>query len=102
MPCDLQHRVVTDRLADLLLTPSADADENLKAEGVEASKIHLVGNVMIDTLLKFLPAAGFLVDRWGGRRPGLLGLATLAVVFLGLGLLVRRALALTERVSSVN
>jgi UDP-N-acetylglucosamine 2-epimerase (non-hydrolysing) len=61
------NRIVTDRLADLLLTPSADADENLKAEGVDASKIHLVGNVMIDTLLKFLPAAGF--ERISARWP---------------------------------
>ncbi len=30
------NRMVTDRLADLLLTPSADADENLRAEGVAA------------------------------------------------------------------
>ena len=63
------NRVVTDRLADLLLTPSADADENLRAEGVETSKIHLVGNVMIDTLMKFLPAAGFdrISARWALR-----------------------------------
>jgi UDP-N-acetylglucosamine 2-epimerase (non-hydrolysing) len=61
------NRIVTDRLADLLLTPSADADENLKAEGVEPAKIHLVGNVMIDTLLKFLPVAGF--DRVKTRWP---------------------------------
>jgi UDP-N-acetylglucosamine 2-epimerase (non-hydrolysing) len=61
------NRIVTDRVADLLLTPSADGDDNLKAEGVEPSKIHLVGNVMIDTLLKFLPAAGF--ERVSGRWP---------------------------------
>jgi UDP-N-acetylglucosamine 2-epimerase (non-hydrolysing) len=48
------NRIVTDRLADRLFTPSADADFNLKKEGVAESKIHLVGNVMIDTLLKFL------------------------------------------------
>ena len=60
------NRIVTDRLADLLLTPSADGDENLKAEGLDPGKIHLVGNVMIDTLLKFLPAAGFerVAKRW--------------------------------------
>ena len=45
------NRIVTDRLADLLLTPSPDADANLAKEGVEPSRIHLVGNVMIDTLL---------------------------------------------------
>src|SRR5437773_921403 len=37
------NRIVTDALADLLLTPSADADENLKREGVPNSKIKLVG-----------------------------------------------------------
>jgi UDP-N-acetylglucosamine 2-epimerase (non-hydrolysing) len=45
------NRIVTDALADLLLTPSADADENLKREGIPADKISLVGNVMIDTLI---------------------------------------------------
>jgi UDP-N-acetylglucosamine 2-epimerase (non-hydrolysing) len=51
------NRLVTDRLADLLLTPSADADEHLRAEGVPAEKIHLVGNIMIDTLMRHLPIA---------------------------------------------
>lgn len=51
------NRIVTDRVADLLLTPSADADENLLAEGVPATAIHLIGNVMIDTLLTHLEAA---------------------------------------------
>lgn len=45
------NRLVTDVLADLLLTPSSDADENLKREGVPAAKIQLVGNVMIDALV---------------------------------------------------
>jgi UDP-N-acetylglucosamine 2-epimerase (non-hydrolysing) len=45
------NRIVTDALADLLLTPSADADDNLKREGIPADKISLVGNVMIDTLV---------------------------------------------------
>ena len=51
------NRLVTDRLADLLLTPSSDADEHLKAEGVPAEKIVLVGNIMIDTLMRHLPLA---------------------------------------------
>ena len=46
------NRLVTDALAELLFTTSRDADENLKREGAEPSKIHFVGNVMIDTLLK--------------------------------------------------
>ena len=59
------NRMVTDCLADVLLTPSADADDNLKAEGISAAKIHLVGNIMIDTLLRHLPMA--TLDRLAGR-----------------------------------
>ena len=43
------NRLVTDAIADLLWTPSADADENLQAEGVPAEKIDLIGNIMIDS-----------------------------------------------------
>jgi UDP-N-acetylglucosamine 2-epimerase (non-hydrolysing) len=42
------NRLVTDALADLLWTPSADADDNLRREGVPAAKIERVGNIMID------------------------------------------------------
>ena len=45
------NRMVTDRLSALLFTPSRDADENLRREGVPPERIHFVGNVMIDTLL---------------------------------------------------
>jgi UDP-N-acetylglucosamine 2-epimerase (non-hydrolysing) len=48
------NRVLTDRIADLLLTPSPDADANLIAEGISRERIVRVGNVMIDTLLKRL------------------------------------------------
>jgi UDP-N-acetylglucosamine 2-epimerase (non-hydrolysing) len=51
------NRLVTDQLADLLFTPSYDGDENLLREGVPQAKIHRVGNVMIDTLVRLLPAA---------------------------------------------
>jgi UDP-N-acetylglucosamine 2-epimerase (non-hydrolysing) len=51
------NRVVTDRLADLLFTPSEDGDRNLVQEGVPAEKIFRVGNVMIDSLVRLLPAA---------------------------------------------
>ena len=51
------NRIVTDRVADILLTPSADADENLLAEGASVTSIHRVGNVMIDTLLTHLDLA---------------------------------------------
>jgi UDP-N-acetylglucosamine 2-epimerase (non-hydrolysing) len=45
------NRIVTDSLADLLLTPSEDGSENLRREGIPDSKIRLVGNVMIDALV---------------------------------------------------
>jgi UDP-N-acetylglucosamine 2-epimerase (non-hydrolysing) len=51
------NRVVTDCLSTWLFTPSSDADDNLRAEGIEDSRIHLVGNVMIDTLIRILPSA---------------------------------------------
>ena len=51
------NRLVTDQLSDLLFTPSADADENLRREGIDPAKVHLVGNVMIDTLVRLLPRA---------------------------------------------
>jgi UDP-N-acetylglucosamine 2-epimerase (non-hydrolysing) len=51
------NRVLTDQIADLLFTPSADADENLLQEGRPREKIHRVGNVMIDTLVRLLPRA---------------------------------------------
>lgn len=43
------NRLVTDAIADVLWTPSADADENLAREGVPAEKIDLIGNIMIDS-----------------------------------------------------
>src|SRR5439155_14049301 len=49
------NRVVTDRISDLLFTPSRDADQNLLREGVSPERIHFVGNVMIDSLLANLP-----------------------------------------------
>ena len=50
------NRVVTDSICDLHLTPSPDADDNLRAEGVPASCIHFVGNIMIDSLIAMRPA----------------------------------------------
>jgi UDP-N-acetylglucosamine 2-epimerase (non-hydrolysing) len=45
------NRVVTDRVSDYLFAPSPDAAANLTAEGYRDDQIHLVGNVMVDTLL---------------------------------------------------
>jgi UDP-N-acetylglucosamine 2-epimerase (non-hydrolysing) len=47
------NRVIADHLAELLLTPSRDADENLAAEGIPAERIRFVGNVMIDSLRRY-------------------------------------------------
>lgn len=48
------NRIVTDRLSDLLFATSIDAVVHLGREGVPAAGVHLVGNPMIDTLLRNL------------------------------------------------
>ena len=45
------NRVLTDRISDILLTPSLDANKNLEKEGIEPDKIYFVGNIMIDSLI---------------------------------------------------
>jgi UDP-N-acetylglucosamine 2-epimerase (non-hydrolysing) len=66
------NRIVTDSLADLLLTPSHDADENLRKEGIPEAKIKLVGNVMIDALVANLEKArtGTLAEELGLEQNG--------------------------------
>jgi UDP-N-acetylglucosamine 2-epimerase (non-hydrolysing) len=56
MPEEINRRL-TDHLATLLFTTSPDGDANLAAEGIPAERVHLVGNTMIDTLLRFREAA---------------------------------------------
>jgi len=51
------NRLVTDAISDLLFATSPDAVDNLVSEGIPRSKVHLVGNPMIDTLRRHLPAA---------------------------------------------
>ena len=76
MPEEL-NRAVVDALAAWLFTPSADADENLLAEGVHPTRIHRVGNIMVDSLLAGLEAArrSDVRDRLGCT--GAYGLVTL-------------------------
>ena len=72
------NRLVTDQVAELLLTPSPDADANLLREGIPTDRIHRVGNVMIDTLLTHVDRAKerpVLESR--GVSPGQYALATL-------------------------
>ncbi len=59
------NRLLTDHMADLLFTPSVDADDNLLAEGIAPHKIYLVGNTMIDTLVRLLPRASATWARQG-------------------------------------
>lgn len=51
------NRIITDALADLLFTPSEDADQNLLREGIPKAKIKCVGNIMIDTLMSHIEKA---------------------------------------------
>jgi UDP-N-acetylglucosamine 2-epimerase (non-hydrolysing) len=72
------NRVVTDRLTQLHLTPSADADENLLREGADPQSIVRVGNCMIDSLVDSLERAksGPALARFG-LQSGQFGLVTL-------------------------
>jgi UDP-N-acetylglucosamine 2-epimerase (non-hydrolysing) len=72
------NRLVTDRVSNYLFAPSEDAVANLRAEGYPEEQIHLVGNVMIDTLLANVDRAcarGTLAEL--GLEPGQYGLVTL-------------------------
>jgi UDP-N-acetylglucosamine 2-epimerase (non-hydrolysing) len=62
------NRLVTDAIADLLWTPSADADANLRREGVAADKIVRVGNIMIDS---FEMLRRLIAERQYGSELGL-------------------------------
>lgn len=72
------NRVVTDRVSDYLLAPSPDAVENLRREGYRDDQIHLVGNVMVDTLFANLSRArARRTLESHGVTPGGYGLVTL-------------------------
>jgi len=72
------NRVLTDRVSDLLLTPSRDAHPNLVAEGIPAERAVFVGNVMIDTLFAQLPRARALaLPQSMGLTAGQYAVATL-------------------------
>lgn len=65
------NRLMTDAIADVLWTPSPDADDNLRAEGVSVEKIHQVGNIMIDSYVMMqnqIESDGTkaaLIPKWG-------------------------------------
>ena len=72
------NRVVTDQVADLLLTHSPEAASHLRAEGIPAARIVFVGNVMIDSLLAAVQRTASAAP-WQrfGLEPGGYGLVTL-------------------------
>jgi UDP-N-acetylglucosamine 2-epimerase (non-hydrolysing) len=64
------NRLLTDAISDYLFTPSPNADENLKREGVSEDKIFQVGNVMVDSLLFNLDKAkkSNILKKWGLQK----------------------------------
>ena len=72
------NRLITDAISDLLLCHCQEAVENLLSEGAPASRVQLVGNTMIDSLFRLLPAAHStgIVERLG-LEAGTYGLVTL-------------------------
>jgi UDP-N-acetylglucosamine 2-epimerase (non-hydrolysing) len=64
------NRLITDAIADLLFTPSPDGSQNLLEENVAESRIHLVGNIMIDSLVHSIEKARFLdtINRFGVKQ----------------------------------
>ena len=72
------NRIVTDRLADLLWTPSPDGDENLLREGVAVEKIDRIGNIMIDSFeLQRAQIEALAMAESLGLQPGGYGVVTL-------------------------
>jgi UDP-N-acetylglucosamine 2-epimerase (non-hydrolysing) len=72
------NRLITDSVSDVLWTPSPDADDNLRAEGIDPAKIDRVGNIMIDSYEMLRPA----IEASGARArlglaPGQYGVVTL-------------------------
>jgi UDP-N-acetylglucosamine 2-epimerase (non-hydrolysing) len=72
------NRVVTDALAEILLVTEESGRSNLLREGIPEARIHMVGNVMIDSLVAELPAAIALgMAGKFGLTPGNYALVTL-------------------------
>lgn len=72
------NRIVTDSLSDMLLVSEPAGLDNLRREGHDNGHVHLVGNIMIDTLRRQLPAArkSDVLARLG-LEPGAYGVVTL-------------------------
>ncbi len=95
------NRVVADHLSELLFLHSAEAEENLAAEGVGAERMHFTGNTMIDTLVALEPRfRGREAARELGIDPGAYLLVTLHRPSLVDGPLLDEAVAALERVAA--
>jgi UDP-N-acetylglucosamine 2-epimerase (non-hydrolysing) len=72
------NRRLTDHLSEILLAHSEGAITNMVREGLDATRIHLVGNTMIDSVFRHLPGA-LAREPWSklGVEPGKFGLVTL-------------------------
>jgi UDP-N-acetylglucosamine 2-epimerase (non-hydrolysing) len=66
------NRILTDQISDYLFTTCEDANRNLRKEGIPASKIFFVGNVMIDTLEQFIDLSrkSSILDKFGLKKNG--------------------------------
>ncbi len=72
------NRMVTDAVCDMLLVSEPSGMDNLRREGHPEEQLHLVGNVMIDTLMWLLPLAkNRTVHERYGLEPGGYGVVTL-------------------------
>ena len=92
------NRLLTDQISDLLLTHSPEAKENLIREGVAPETVHLVGNTMIDTLVRLMPLAE---DRWPSLGEQF-GLDEFVLVTLHRPSNVDAAVGLNEIISALN
>lgn len=92
------NRLLTDQVSDLLLTHSPEANDNLVREGIAPEKVHLVGNTMIDTLVRLMPVAE---KRWPSLR-GQLGFNRFVLVTLHRPNNVDAVAGLSEIISALN
>ena len=71
------NRIITDSLSKYLFTTCRDADENLKKEGHPENRIYFVGNIMIDSLLRFKKLATLKIKSFEELKKKEYGLLTL-------------------------
>lgn len=71
------NRLATDAVADILWTPSPDADANLAAEGVDAARVTNVGNIMLDSYELVRPAIAAAGEAAALGLPDRYGVVTL-------------------------